>query len=167
MKINEIEIEAHTDGSITRPFRGRTKRTFGYNSNGYRKMRVGNKMVHVHRLIAKAHLPDYSEELEVDHIDGKRENNDISNLRMASSLFQKRAHKSKPEGCSSQYRGVSWNKRDGKWEAACQIDRKKKHLGYFDNEREAAIARDAYAFSQGFPLEGLNFPEHFDACLAI
>jgi hypothetical protein len=36
-----------------------------------------------------------------------------------------------------------------------------KHIGYFDDERDAAIARDAYAFSRGAPLEGLNFPENY------
>ena len=41
------------------------------------------------------------------------------------------------------------------------VDGKKKNLGSFDDEREAAIARDSYAFSQGFPLEGLNFPENY------
>ena len=41
------------------------------------------------------------------------------------------------------------------------IDRKRKSLGYFESERDAAIARDAYVFSQGVPLEGLNFPENY------
>ena len=171
MKINEIEITAHTDGSISKPNNNfkdkRIQRTFGTNARGYKQIFVGNKIFKVHRLIAKAHLPDYSEDLEVDHIDGKKENNDISNLRMASSSFQKRAHQDKAKGCSSQYRGVSWYKREKNWQANCTIEKKQKYLGSFDSEREAAIARDVYAFSQGFPLEGLNFPEHFDASLGI
>lgn len=36
----------------------------------------------VHRLVAQAFLPDYSEELDVDHIDNKRNNNRIWNLQM-------------------------------------------------------------------------------------
>jgi|TARA_R110000744_G_scaffold122529_1_gene227509 hypothetical protein len=167
MKMNGIEITAHTDGSITKPFRGRTKRMFGSIAEGYRKVNVGGKTYRVHRLIAKAHLPDYSEDLQVDHIDGQKANNDISNLRMATNAGNQRAHISKLEGCSSQYRGVCWDKRSKKWLANCKIDYKARHIGYFDDERDAAIARDTYVFSQGFPLEGLNFPEHFDACLGI
>ena len=160
--VNDIEITVHSDGSITKPFHSRTKRTFGSKHSGcYMRTRIAGRDYLVHRLITQAFLPDHSEELQVDHIDGKGTNNDISNLRMASDLFQKRAHKAKSEGCSSQYRGVCWHKRAKKWLACCRINYKGIHIGYFDVERDAAIARDTYAFSKGFPLEGLNFPENY------
>ena len=36
------------------------------------------------------------------------------------------------------YYGVCWHKDAGKWRAQIQIDGKRKTLGYFTNEKEAA-----------------------------
>lgn len=160
--VNEVEIIAHVDGSITKPFRGRVKRTFGYDhSLGYKTLDIGGKMLRVHRIVAQALHPDFSEELQVDHQNGKKDDNRIENLRMVTCRQNLQAHKSNYKNSSSIYRGVGWNKRAGKWRARCNIDNGFKHLGYFDVERDAAIARDSYAFSQGFSLEGLNFPENY------
>jgi hypothetical protein len=164
--VNNIEVVVHSDGSISKPDNRlkdkRIKRTFGHkNGNGYMSVAIGYKMFQMHRIVAQALLSDFLDYPEVDHIDGNKANNDISNLRMATSQFQKRAYRAKSKGCYSQYRGVTWSKRDKKWYARCKINGKFKSLGYFDDERDAAIARDAYAFSQGFPKEGLNFPENY------
>lgn len=164
--VNNIEIVVHSDGSISKPdnrFKDkRIQRTFGYkDGNGYMLVSVGYKMFQMHRIVAQALLSDFLDYPEVDHIDGNKANNDISNLRMATSQFQKWAYRAKSKGCSSQYRGVTWNKQHKKWRARCKINGKFKHLGSFDDERDAAIARDAYVFSQGFPREGLNFPENY------
>ena len=166
LTINGQKITVHSDGSISKPnnkFKDkRIQRTFGGDrGKGYLSVRIGSKEYSVHRIVAQAFLPDFLDYPEVDHIDGNKANNDISNLRMRTSSKNRQGHQDKPEGCSSQYRGVTWNKQRKKWRAQCRIDGKFKHLGSFDNEREAAIARDTYVFSQGFPLEGLNFPENY------
>jgi hypothetical protein len=160
--INGVEITAHSDGSITKPFYNtRTKRTFGCKDKiGYMVVSIAYKTFHMHRIVAQAFLSDFSDFPEVDHIDGDKVNNDIGNLRMATRFSQTQAYRSKCKGCSSKYRGVSWNKRNGKWLASCEINGKQKYIGSFDCEKEAAIARDAYFFSQGCPAEGLNFPEN-------
>lgn len=41
---------------------------------------------------------------------------------------------------SSIYKGVSWNKFANKWSASIKLDYKKKHLGYFLSEEDAAKA---------------------------
>ena len=163
IKINDTEITAHSDGSITRPRYKGTDHTFGYKMPvGYMSIYINSRKYQVHRIIAQAFLSDFSEYPQVDHIDGDGTNNDVSNLRMVTSGGNLRAHQKKRDDCSSQYRGVSWDKRVGRWLAQCTVDRKKKHLGFFDDERDAAMARDNYAFSRGFAAEGLNLPNLFN-----
>jgi|TARA_R110002167_G_scaffold361098_1_gene579055 hypothetical protein len=164
LEINGRMNTVHSDGSISW-IHGRTGKLvngFGTkDSDSYMRISIGGKMHRMHRIVAQAFLVDFLDFPTVDHIDGDKLNNRLENLRMATGRFQNMAHQNKRKGCSSQYRGVSWYKNTNRWLASCKINGKDKHLGYFDSEREAAIARDTYAFSQGFSPEGLNFPECF------
>ena len=86
----------------------------------------------VHRLLAQAYLPDYSEDLEVDHIDRNKTNNDISNIRMVTKSENQQNRNAK---------GYCFNKRENKWQAQIRLNYKIKYLGYFNTEAEA---RQAY-----------------------
>ena len=57
----------------------------------------------------------------------------------------------------SKFVGVSWNKERKKWEVSIQIDGKKKTLGYFHDEKEAACKYDEQAALLNKPV---NFPQH-------
>lgn len=57
---------------------------------------------------------------------------------------------------SSKYNGVSWDKNCGKWEAYVHIKRKKKNVGYFDDELEAAKAYNEYVKSNNITSAKLN-----------
>lgn len=46
---------------------------------------------------------------------------------------------------SSEYRGVSYSKRLGRWRAGIQVEGRAINLGDFDTEREAALAYNAAA----------------------
>ena len=41
---------------------------------------------------------------------------------------------------TSKYKGVSWNKPHGEWEAKINLDKKRYYLGYFTNEDDAGRA---------------------------
>lgn len=76
---------------------------------------------------------------DTDHADGDGLNNRRANLRIATRSQNMWNRKPNTRGRSA-YKGVSWHKQHRKWIAAIQVDRKRKHLGLFDNEHEAGIA---------------------------
>jgi hypothetical protein len=66
---------------------------FTLTKDGYRKTRIystlskhkdGRKPYYLHRIMALVYLDNYSDSLEVNHKDGNKLNNDISNLEMVT-----------------------------------------------------------------------------------
>ena len=55
-------------------------------------------------------------------------------------------------GSTSRYKGVSWQSKSNKWKAQIQIDGKGTHLGYFNDEEEAAHKYDEAGAPLGRPL---------------
>jgi hypothetical protein len=131
-------------------------------SNGY--MRVssphGEERL-VHRLAAAQYLEGWDSSLEVDHIDGNRRNNHISNLRLVTFDYQSKAYQS-PRGGTSKYRGVFMNSRDGNWLAYCGTGKDRLWSRNHKSENDAALAYDRMARKLGYFDEALNinnFPE--------
>ena len=156
---NGININCLSSGEIEKMDNRRMchTRTSGSKTfKGYRIVGIGGHTFLVHRLIARAFLSDYSEGLQVDHIDGDRSNNRLRNLRMATNQQNMRGRVKKRKGKSSEYRGVYWNLVSEKWHAQITIDGKRKHIGYFLFEGEAALAYNASAIENGFLAEALN-----------
>lgn len=80
-----------------------------------------------------------------DHRNGDRLDNRRDNLRVADALVNGQ-NKRSFQGSSSSYRGVAWNKQHGRWAAYVTPEGKRVHLGYFDDEAEAAaVAQTARA----------------------
>lgn len=76
----------------------------------------------------------------IDHIDRNRLNNSIHNLRdIPKSENQKNLSKHKNN--SSGYNGVRWYNALNEWHVQIQVDKKKIHIGYFENLEEAINAR--------------------------
>ena len=117
-----------------------------------------NKNLIVARLVAEHFLPDWDKSLQVDHINGVKTDNHVDNLRMVTNAQNCRSFQKKPKGKSSKFRGVCFNKQIGSWRAYFgDSNGKQKHLGYFDDEEEAARAYDAAAIENGYNPEALNF----------
>ena len=94
----------------------------------------------VHRLIALEFLENPGNKPSVDHINGDKTNNCLSNIRWASHSENGMNARKRSNNTSSIYKGVYWHKLHQKWGARIKIDRKQIHLGYFHNEKEAARA---------------------------
>lgn len=71
--------------------------------------------------------------MEIDHIDHNGLNNRKNNLRFVTH----RQNKQNKKTGSSAYPGVSWHKRDKRWQAHIRIDGKFTHLGTYLLEVDA------------------------------
>jgi len=93
----------------------------------------------------------------VDHIDGNGLNNHRRNLRNCTP--RQNEYNKPPRGRRSRFKGVY--PRGGKWYAILKHKGQTYYLGTFDDEAEAARARDRKAFELEGPFAYFNFPEEF------
>lgn len=98
------------------------------------------------------------DDLDVDHEDGDKTNNAIKNLRLATpSENAANAHKLRRNNTSG-FRGVSFYKLTGRWTAKINVNRRLRHLGYFDSAEAAARAYDRAAITHFGQFASCNFP---------
>lgn len=104
-------------------------------SEGYYRIYFGSQSYYVHRVIFALCFNIWDSSMRIDHIDGNKENNSISNLRLASPRenAQNRVQHRAGKLC-----GCHLN--SGKWRASIWLGKKRKHLGYFDTEEQAHVA---------------------------
>jgi hypothetical protein len=101
----------------------------------------------------------------VDHVNGNTLDCRRKNLRLATSRGNSTNVTSSKNQKLGGYKGVSWNKNAGKWEAgicAGEIKangkRRRIYLGLFENEKDSARAYDAAAREYYGEFAALNFP---------
>ena len=92
------------------------------------------KLFSIHRLIGIHFIPNPENKPNIDHIDGDKLNNSISNLRWVS--HQENNLNTKNRG--KYKRGVSFIKDVKKFRAQIQINGKRIYLGEYETEDEAA-----------------------------
>lgn len=96
------------------------------NKSGYVVFRVGKKIYYAHRVayfLCHGEIPKM-----VDHINGIKNDNRIKNLRLATAEIN--CHNRKASG-------VTKPKQTKKFAAAITVNKKRKHLGYFNSKDEA------------------------------
>ncbi|HEV8525455.1 MAG TPA: NUMOD4 domain-containing protein [Terriglobales bacterium] len=93
----------------------------------------------VHRLVAMAFL-GLQPHQQVDHINRDTLDNRLSNLRVCTNA-QNRLNSKQRSNSKAPYKGISYDKRSGKWRARIQVNGKTTWLGRFDTPEDA---RDAY-----------------------
>jgi len=101
------------------------------------------------------YIMNYDGELYVDHKNNEKLDNRVINLEVVTPL-QNSQNKSANKNSTSQYVGVS--KKNNKWLASIYVDNNSIHLGMFDNEIDAAKARDV-ATIKYYGRGNLNFLE--------
>jgi hypothetical protein len=95
---------------------------------------------------------------QVDHVNGNGLDNRRANLRLATSS-QNQANQRAQVGKSSRYKGVQRHtQRPIWWVAGIVIDGRRRYIGIYRNEEDAALAYDAKAREVHGPYAALNFP---------
>jgi hypothetical protein len=109
--------------------------------DGYTRIFVKRKSYLAHRLAWQYIIGNVPSD-EIDHIDWCRSNNKIENIRHVtkSENLQNLKH-AKCDNLSSGFLGVCFDKKAGKYRSAITLNKKRKHLGYFET---AELAHDAY-----------------------
>lgn len=93
----------------------------------------------------------------VDH----RNQNGLDNRRLnlrAATQSENIANARRRKDNTSGFRGVTFNKRVGRWAAQITVDRKTRGLGYFATAEDAARAYDAAAIEAWGEFARPNFP---------
>jgi hypothetical protein len=121
---------------------------------GYGLFRWQRKTVKSHRLIYSLMVAPVSARLEIDHQCHQRACSNPTHLRLAT--HQQNMQNMRSGRGSSGCKGVSWYKRKSKWYARIGVNWRDKHLGYFDNELDAALAYDAAALELFGPFAATN-----------
>lgn len=124
------------------------------NGCGYIAIGISGKKHLAHRLIFLWHYgfcPKY-----IDHIDRNRANNQISNLRAATSS-ENQANVVFNSRNTSGIMGVAWEKRKKRWKAQLRVKGKCMQLGLFLNIEDARLAYNSAKqkyFGAFAPIQG-------------
>ncbi len=144
--IAKFDIE---DVALVRAFRWHSVMS-GDGKRTYASALIAGRTTYMHQLILNT-------KGDTDHINMNGLDNRRQNLRKATRS-QNMANAKSKRG-TSQYKGVSKFKRNGKWQAHIMVDYKNRFLGYFDDEAEAARAYDRAAREAWPEHARLNLPE--------
>jgi hypothetical protein len=79
------------------------------------------------------------------------------NLAVTDAQGRSAHRKISKKGNSSRYRGVSWHKKSGRWQAVIKNREKLEWLGNFSSQKEAAHAYDKRAKQLYGKFASLNF----------
>lgn len=122
-----------------------TNRHGGFYARAYNP--DSGKLIYMHQLLAGP---------GTDHANRNGLDNRRENLRPATR--SQNGANAGPRGGTSRFKGVSWDRRSGRWVAFIYIDGHSRWLGSFTAEEPAARAYDQAAKEAWGEFSWLNFP---------
>lgn len=112
-------------------------------NRGYITIKIDGRLYRAHR-IAWLYVHGTFPPDQIDHIDHRRANNSIANLRLATQSENSMNMRLSAKNTSG-FKGVSMYKPSGKWMAYAKLGGKQYHLGYFHTAEAASAAYEAFA----------------------
>lgn len=125
------------------------------NGSGYIVTRIDGISIKAHRIAFAIHHSRWPVDM-IDHINGIKSDNRISNLRevtRSQNLQNQRVRKG-----TSNFKGVTWDKGMKSWLVQIRLDKVNRRVGFFANEVDAARAYDEAAANLFGEFARLNFP---------
>lgn len=125
------------------------KPTGNQSCNGYISVSIDSKRYLAHALawyMYYGYYPDF----HIDHYDGDKSNNAISNLR-PSSPSENQKNRGKNKNNSSGSNGV-YAQPNGRWRARVRVNGKMVNIGTYINYQDACKARQDYDRLNGFSI---------------
>jgi hypothetical protein len=111
--------------------------------NGYAYVRVAGYTFLAHRL-AWFYVHGVTPPYEIDHINGKKSDNRLCNLRL-STKSENMCNQTKYANNTTGYKGVTFRKKEGRYQAQIRLNGKPRYLGLFSNPQDAHAAYAAAA----------------------
>lgn len=108
-------------------------------NTGYRRIKILGKLFLAHRIAWFISYGFWPKD-QIDHINGVRNDNRIENLREADASLNLQNRKYGTGKHSCGLLGITWHKRDKKWQASIRKNKKVFYIGYFDTKEEAYLA---------------------------
>ena len=102
------------------------------NSEGYRQVQVDGTRLLEHRIIYEMHNGSIPEGMQIDHINGVKDDNRIENLRVVTSSENNQNRR--------QAKGFIFHKLTGKFMAQIRVGGKQIYLGLHDTPVDARAA---------------------------
>lgn len=106
--------------------------------NGYKTVCIGYSKYLQHRVVWAWLNGRDPADMQIDHIDRNRKNNTYWNLRLASNL--QNGFNAGRSNNTSGHRGVHWYSARNKWQVYVSVDKRRKHIGYFSDYKDAVNA---------------------------
>jgi len=108
-------------------------------SDGYRYISVQGREYAAHRLAWLVVQKADPAEFDIDHIDGNKQNNAFSNLRLATRRENTRNSRTRQNNACG-FKGVHFRKDINKWRATIHLNGQQISLGCFDTPELAHMA---------------------------
>ena len=102
---------------------------------GYAVRRIGNKTIHMHRVINKTPDGYWTDHINRNSLDNRKEN--LRTVTPSLNILNSRVRKDN----ISKYKGVSWFKNTNRWRVRITINGEVVSLGYFKDKNEAILSR--------------------------
>lgn len=109
----------------------------GSSNSNYCYIRINRILYMSHKLVWLYHYGVYPEE-DIAHRSGNTKDNRLSNLKLTTASESQLRSKI-PSNNTSGYKGVSYIKSRGLFEASVRVDGKKNVLGYFEDVDDAHL----------------------------